>query len=125
MCSFPLCCFAEPSAGQIQDGIGEAVDNIVKHFHKPEKEVGRGARGWGLVLGRGRWGLRGADAGRVLCPQRGSLTVLLCGEHGLVAALEHVFHHGFRSARLFHRNAFIWDFVGEWQAGSPGGHVQL
>lgn len=31
--------FSEPSAGQIQEGIGEAVNNIVKHFHKPEKEV--------------------------------------------------------------------------------------
>lgn len=48
-----------------------------------------------------------------LCPQRGNLTVLLCGEHGLVAALEHMFHHGFRSARIFHKNVFIWDFVGE------------
>ncbi|XP_055963796.1 DENN domain-containing protein 5B isoform X2 [Sorex fumeus] len=71
---------AKPSAEQIQDGIGEAVNNIVKHFHKPEKE-------------------------------RGSLTVLLCGEHGLVAALELAFYHGFRSARIFHRNAFVWDFV--------------
>jgi hypothetical protein len=31
--------FTEPNAGQIQEGIGEAVNNIVKHFHKPEKEV--------------------------------------------------------------------------------------
>lgn len=31
--------FLEPNAGQIQEGIGEAVNNIVKHFHKPEKEV--------------------------------------------------------------------------------------
>ncbi|XP_007502592.2 DENN domain-containing protein 5B isoform X2 [Monodelphis domestica] len=69
-----------PSAGQIQEGIGEAVNNLVKHFHKPEKE-------------------------------RGSLTVLLCGESGLVAALEQVFHHGFKSARLFHKNVFIWDFI--------------
>ncbi|XP_044290277.1 DENN domain-containing protein 5B isoform X1 [Varanus komodoensis] len=68
------------SAGQIQEGIGEAVNNIVKHFHKPEKE-------------------------------RGSLTVLLCGENGLVAALEQVFHHGFKSARIFHKNVFIWDFI--------------
>ncbi|KAM6153927.1 DENN domain-containing protein 5B isoform 2-T2 [Erethizon dorsatum] len=71
---------ARPNAGQIQEGIGEAVNNIVKHFHKPEKE-------------------------------RGSLTVLLCGENGLVAALEQVFHHGFKSARIFHKNVFIWDFV--------------
>ncbi|XP_073079468.1 DENN domain-containing protein 5B isoform X2 [Manis javanica] len=71
---------AKPNAGQIQEGIGEAVNNIVKHFHKPEKE-------------------------------RGSLTVLLCGENGLVAALEQVFHHGFKSARIFHKNVFIWDFI--------------
>ncbi|XP_066490640.1 DENN domain-containing protein 5B isoform X1 [Tiliqua scincoides] len=70
----------KPSAGQIQEGIGEAVNNIVKHFHKPEKE-------------------------------RGSLTVLLCGENGLVVALEQVFHHGFKSARIFHKNVFIWDFI--------------
>ncbi|KAM9638614.1 DENN domain-containing protein 5B isoform 3-T3 [Morphnus guianensis] len=70
----------KPNAGQIQEGIGEAVNNIVKHFHKPEKE-------------------------------RGSLTILLCGENGLVAALEQVFHHGFKSARIFHKNVFIWDFI--------------
>lgn len=29
----------EPNSGQIQEAIGEAVNNIVKHFHKPEKEV--------------------------------------------------------------------------------------
>ncbi|KAM9276119.1 DENN domain-containing protein 5B isoform 1-T1 [Cariama cristata] len=71
---------SKPNAGQIQEGIGEAVNNIVKHFHKPEKE-------------------------------RGSLTILLCGENGLVAALEQVFHHGFKSARIFHKNVFIWDFI--------------
>ncbi|XP_064891207.1 DENN domain-containing protein 5B isoform X5 [Columba livia] len=70
----------KPNAGQIQEGIGEAVNNIVKHFHKPEKE-------------------------------RGSLTILLCGENGLVAALEQVFHHGFKSSRIFHKNVFIWDFI--------------
>lgn len=46
-------------------------------------------------------------------PQRGSLTILLCGENGLVAALEQVFHHGFKSARIFHKNVFIWDFIGK------------
>ncbi|MEE6477700.1 hypothetical protein FKM82_011596 [Ascaphus truei] len=70
----------KPNAGQIQEGIGEAVNNIVKHFHKPEKE-------------------------------RNSLTILLCGESGLVSALEHVFHHGFKSARIFQKNVFIWDFI--------------
>lgn len=49
----------------------------------------------------------------VLSLQRGSLTVLLCGENGLVAALEQFFHHGFKSARLFQKTVFVWDFVGE------------
>ena len=43
--------------------------------------------------------------------QRGSLTLLLCGEYGLVWALEQVFQHGFKSPRLF-KNVFIWDFLG-------------
>lgn len=30
---------AELTSGQIQEAIGEAVNNIIKHFHKPEKEV--------------------------------------------------------------------------------------
>uniref|UniRef100_A0A1A7YLC3 DENN/MADD domain containing 5A n=1 Tax=Iconisemion striatum TaxID=60296 RepID=A0A1A7YLC3_9TELE len=67
--------------GQIQEGVGEAINGIVKHFHKPEKE-------------------------------RGSLTLLLCGEYGLVWALEQVFQHGFKSPRLF-KNVFIWDFLGK------------
>ncbi|XP_076023478.1 DENN domain-containing protein 5B-like isoform X2 [Genypterus blacodes] len=70
----------KPTCPQIQEAVGEAVNNICKHFHKPEKE-------------------------------RGSLTVLLCGESGLVAALEQFFHHGFKSARLFQRSVFVWDFV--------------
>ncbi|XP_061819961.1 DENN domain-containing protein 5A isoform X2 [Nerophis lumbriciformis] len=67
------------NTGQIQEGVGEAINGIVKHFHKPEKE-------------------------------RGSLTLLLCGEFGLVWALEQVFQHGFKSPRLF-KNVFIWDFL--------------
>lgn len=47
-----------------------------------------------------------------LLPQRGSLTLLLCGEYGLVWALEQVFLHGFKSPRLF-KNVFIWDFLGK------------
>ncbi|KAJ8332117.1 hypothetical protein SKAU_G00429020 [Synaphobranchus kaupii] len=70
----------KPNGAQIQEAIGEAVNNIVKHFHKPEKE-------------------------------RGSLTILLCGENGLVCALEQFFHHCFKSARLFQKNIFVWDFV--------------
>ncbi|XP_062868765.1 DENN domain-containing protein 5A isoform X2 [Trichomycterus rosablanca] len=67
------------NTGQIQEGVGEAINGIVKHFHKPEKE-------------------------------RGSLTLLLCGEYGLVWALEQVFQHSFKSPRLF-KNVFIWDFL--------------
>ncbi|KAK1167163.1 DENN domain-containing protein 5B-like isoform X3 [Acipenser oxyrinchus oxyrinchus] len=70
----------KPNTGQIQEAIGEAVNNIVKHFHKPEKE-------------------------------RGSLTILLCGENGLVSALEQFFHHGFKSSRIFQKNVFVWDFI--------------
>lgn len=33
----PFC--TELNTGQIQESIGEAVNGIVKHFHKPEKEV--------------------------------------------------------------------------------------
>ncbi|KAK1159789.1 DENN domain-containing protein 5A-like isoform X2 [Acipenser oxyrinchus oxyrinchus] len=67
------------NTGQIQECVGEAINGIVKHFHKPEKE-------------------------------RGSLTLLLCGECGLVSALEQVFQHGFKSPRLF-KNVFIWDLL--------------
>ncbi|XP_029317361.1 LOW QUALITY PROTEIN: DENN domain-containing protein 5B-like [Cottoperca gobio] len=70
----------KPTSAQIQEAIGEAVNNIIKHFHKPEKE-------------------------------RGSLTVLLCGESSLVSALEQFFHNGFKSARLFQKTVFVWDFV--------------
>lgn len=49
-----------------------------------------------------------------VCWQRGSLTLLLCGESGLVSALEQVFQHGFKSPRLF-KNVFIWDFLGKWE----------
>uniref|UniRef100_A0A4W6E1H1 DENN/MADD domain containing 5B n=1 Tax=Lates calcarifer TaxID=8187 RepID=A0A4W6E1H1_LATCA len=44
--------------------------------------------------------------------ERGNLTVLLCGEGGLVLSLEKFLLHGFRSNRLFQRNVFVWDFVG-------------
>uniref|UniRef100_A0AAY4AYT0 DENN domain-containing protein 5B n=1 Tax=Denticeps clupeoides TaxID=299321 RepID=A0AAY4AYT0_9TELE len=73
-------CTDEEPLKNIQEVVGEAVNNIIKHFHKPEKE-------------------------------RGILTVLLCGESGLVSVLEQFFHHGFRSARLFQKSVFIWDFV--------------
>ena len=47
--------------------------------------------------------------------QRGRLTVLLCGERGLVKCMEYVLQHGFRSARLFRNNFFVWDFLGKLQ----------
>lgn len=31
--------YPELNTGQIQEGVGEAINGIVKHFHKPEKEV--------------------------------------------------------------------------------------
>uniref|UniRef100_A0A8C4Q3B8 DENN domain-containing protein 5B n=1 Tax=Eptatretus burgeri TaxID=7764 RepID=A0A8C4Q3B8_EPTBU len=71
-----------PDTGQIQEAVGEAVNCLVKHFHKPERE-------------------------------RGSLMPLLCGEGGLVPSLEQLFHHGFKSTRLFQRSIFIWDFLGK------------
>ncbi|XP_068595232.1 DENN domain-containing protein 5B [Brachionichthys hirsutus] len=43
--------------------------------------------------------------------ERGNLTVLLCGEGGLVTALEKFLLDGFRTNRLFQRNVFVWDFV--------------
>ena len=45
--------------------------------------------------------------------EKGSLTVLLCGESGLVSALEQVFLYGFKSTRLFGKNFYIWDYFGE------------
>uniref|UniRef100_A0AAQ6AJV2 UDENN domain-containing protein n=1 Tax=Amphiprion ocellaris TaxID=80972 RepID=A0AAQ6AJV2_AMPOC len=46
--------------------------------------------------------------------ERGNLTVLLCGEGGLVLSLEKFLLHGFKSNRLFQRNVFVWDFVGKF-----------
>lgn len=43
--------------------------------------------------------------------ERGNLTVLLCGEGGLVRALEKFLLHGFRSSRLFQRSVFVWDYI--------------
>ncbi|KAM9854923.1 DENN domain-containing protein 5B-like [Aulostomus maculatus] len=43
--------------------------------------------------------------------ERGNLTVLLCGEGGLVLSLEKFLLHGFKSKGLFQRNVFVWDFV--------------
>jgi len=73
----------------IQEMLGDAVNNLVKHFHKLEKDS---------------------------YINRGSLTGLLCGEYGLVYCMEHVFQCGFKSARLFRNRFFVWDFLEKVQA---------
>uniref|UniRef100_A0A671Y488 DENN/MADD domain containing 5B n=1 Tax=Sparus aurata TaxID=8175 RepID=A0A671Y488_SPAAU len=45
--------------------------------------------------------------------ERGNLTVLLCGEGGLVLSLEKFLLHGLKSNRLFQRNVFVWDFTAD------------
>ncbi|CAL4110696.1 unnamed protein product, partial [Meganyctiphanes norvegica] len=64
---------------EMQQLLGDAVNNLVKYFYKPEKE-------------------------------RGSLTLLLCGDLGLVYCLEQVFSFGFKSTRFFGKNLYLWDF---------------
>ena len=61
---------------------GDAVNNLVKYFYKPEKE-------------------------------RGSLTLLLCGDLGLVYCLELVFSFGFKNTRFFGKNLYLWDYMGK------------
>lgn len=39
----PFSSHPELNTGQIQEGVGEAINGIVKHFHKPEKEVRDGS----------------------------------------------------------------------------------
>lgn len=65
---------------EVQAALGDSVNNIVKHFHKPDKE-------------------------------RGSLTVLLCGESGLVPSMEKMFQLGFKSARFLRNKFYIWDYL--------------
>uniref|UniRef100_A0A669DNL7 DENN domain containing 5B n=1 Tax=Oreochromis niloticus TaxID=8128 RepID=A0A669DNL7_ORENI len=76
---------------EVQEDMREAVNNLVKHFHKPEQE-------------------------------RGNLTVLLCGEGGLVLCLEKFLLHGLKSNRLFQRNVFVWDFTAD-QMGDLHGSI--
>lgn len=45
--------------------------------------------------------------------ERGSLTLLLCGDFGLVCCLEQVFSYGFKSTRFFGKNLYLWDYFGE------------
>jgi len=43
--------------------------------------------------------------------ERLSWAQLMCGELGLVHVLLQVFSYGFKSARLFGRNLYVWDFL--------------
>lgn len=61
--------------------IGDCVNTIIKWHYRPSRER-----------------------------DTHSLTNLLCGEDGLVKSLEHAFLCGFRSARLFGKNLYIWDY---------------
>lgn len=45
--------------------------------------------------------------------ERGSLTLLLCGDFGLVCCLEQVFSYGFKSTRFFGKNLYLWDYFGK------------
>ncbi|KAL4714481.1 hypothetical protein ACJJTC_017776 [Scirpophaga incertulas] len=69
------------STSTIQHMIGDCVNAIVKWHYQSKREK---------------------DAN--------SLSVLLCGENGLVKCLEQAFLCGFKSARLFGKNFFIWDY---------------
>ncbi|GBP39120.1 DENN domain-containing protein 5A [Eumeta japonica] len=71
------------SPSTIQHMIGDCVNAIVKWHYQSKREK---------------------DAN--------SLSVLLCGENGLVKCLEQAFLCGFKSARLFGKNFFIWDYFG-------------
>ena len=42
--------------------------------------------------------------------ERVSWAQLMCGNLGLVHSLIQVFSYGFKSARLFGRNLYVWDF---------------
>ncbi|XP_043648043.1 DENN domain-containing protein 5B isoform X1 [Drosophila teissieri] len=66
---------------EIQHQLGNCVNVLVKWHYKPSRD---------------------RDVG--------TLTNLLCGDDGLVKCLEQVFLCGFRSARFFGRNLYIWDY---------------
>ncbi|KAH8347509.1 hypothetical protein KR059_011975 [Drosophila kikkawai] len=69
------------SPSEIQHHLGNCVNVLVKWHYKPSRD---------------------RDVG--------TLTSLLCGDDGLVKCLEQVFLCGFRSARFFGRNLYIWDY---------------
>lgn len=70
-----------PSVAEIQHMLGDAVNSIVKLLYR-----------------------------RKLEKERSTLTLLLCGENGLVYCLEQAFLTGFKSTRLFGRNLYLWDY---------------
>ncbi|XP_039279311.1 DENN domain-containing protein 5B isoform X2 [Nilaparvata lugens] len=67
----------------VQHMLGDCLNRIVKYFYRAQAKDGPNS----------------------------SLTMLLCGENGLVYCLEHVFFHGYKSIRLFGRNLYVWDFI--------------
>lgn len=71
----------EVKPSEIQNMVGDCVNAIVKWHYRPSRER-----------------------------DTQSLTNLLCGEEGLVKSLEQAFMCGFRSARLFGKNLYIWDY---------------
>ena len=64
----------------MQTMLGDAVNRLVKFYHKSLDEKAI------------------------------SYAHLMCGQGGLVQALIYVFSFGFKSARLFGRNLYVWDF---------------
>ncbi|XP_052123081.1 DENN domain-containing protein 5A isoform X2 [Frankliniella occidentalis] len=74
----------KPSVPEIQHMLGDCVNNIVKlHYRRRSQPQAR---------------------------DNSSLTILLCGEMGLVSCLEQAFLVGFKSARLFGKNLYLWDY---------------
>ncbi|KAG8226107.1 hypothetical protein J437_LFUL006736 [Ladona fulva] len=68
-----------PTVPEIQQMLGDAVNSIVKYYHRQKQE-------------------------------KEGLTMLLCGEMGLVHCLAQVFLYGFKSTRLFGKNLYLWDY---------------
>ncbi|CAG0893317.1 unnamed protein product [Cyprideis torosa] len=70
------------SIGEIQEAVRDAVNSLTKYFHLPEPEM-----------------------------DCGLLTKLLCGDGGLVPALEQALLVGFKSTRIFSKNLYLWDYL--------------
>lgn len=76
---------------EIQNGLSDSVNKIVKWFYRHQKRL-----------------ISGVDCSNDMSV----LTNLLCGDGGFVECLMAAFMLGFRSQRLFGRNFFLWDFFG-------------